>query len=294
MDLHHLSYFVEVAKQKSFTKAAQKLHLTQPTMSKMIADLEKELGVLLFYRKGKHVEMTDGGYAVFAQANKILESVQDLRLRLEDVRHLKVGSIRIGLPPTIGASFFPKVIADFHQRFPAVSVHLMEVGAKAVEQGVKDGSLNIGVTVLPTLEKEFHEFPFFSEDLVLLVNKNHKLASRHEVHLIELYQESFILFREDFVLHDRVIESCQRVGFIPEIVCKSSQWDFIGNMVNANLGIALLPKTLCDKLQLQNICFIPRIVPTIPWHLGLVWKKDSYIPLATQELIQLTKTMLVD
>lgn len=105
MDVRQLTYFTEVAKQQSFTKAAHKLHVTQPTISKMVRQLESELGTTLLDRSSKHVQLTDAGDVVFERAIQIIQMVDEVHLALEDMEHLKTGHLTLGMPPLIGILF---------------------------------------------------------------------------------------------------------------------------------------------------------------------------------------------
>lgn len=292
MDLRNLQYFLEVVRHNSFTKAAQALYITQPTISKMIQNLEKELGVVLFERVGKRVELTDAGEVLLQQAQTMVKSFENMTSQLNDLTELRKGRIRIGLPPMIGASFFPKVIGSFQDRYPGITLKLFEDGAKKVEEDVGAGVLDIGVALLPTNEDVFDYFSFVKERLLLVVHPSHRLADREEVSLIDLEEEKFLLYREDFALHNRIIAECLRAGFQPNVIHKSSQWDFISEMVAANLGIALLPETICSDLDPDRFRFISLINPTIPWHLAMIWRKDRYLSLAAREWIRFMQTNL--
>ena len=114
MEIRNLEYFLEVARTKSFTKAAQNLFITQPTISRMIKNLEDELEVELFERLGKGAELTDAGQTILFQAQNIVTSVRSLSGDLSDVMQLKKGQINIGLPLMIGANFFPRVVGEFN------------------------------------------------------------------------------------------------------------------------------------------------------------------------------------
>jgi len=292
MDIRHLQYFVEVARAGSFTKAAQNLYVTQPTISKMVKTIEDELGVALLDRSGKRMELTDAGEVIFRQAETIVKSFEQLSTELDDLMQLKKGHVRIGLPPMVGSHFFPKIIGAFRDRYPLVTIHLVEDGAKKIEAAVGDGSLDIGVVVLPTDEEKFHSFSFVNEPLMVLLHPANPLAGRDRLSLTELAQESFVLFREDFALHDRIIAECVRSGFQPRIVCESSQWDFIREMVAANLGVTLLPEPICRGLDESRVRAVPLTEQTIPWHLGIIWRKDRYMSFAAKEWLRFTKAHL--
>ena len=210
MDIRHLQYFLKVAQLKSFTKAAQALYVTQPTISKMVKSIEEELGVVLFNRFGKQVELTDAGQIIFIQAQDIVHSFQHLSSELDNLMNLKKGHIRIGLPPMIGSSFFPKVLGKFREQYPDVTIQLVEDGAKKVEIDVENGVLDIGVVLFPTNGEMFDSFSLVKEKLMLLVHPSHWLADREVVSLSELAHEPFVFFREDFALHDRYLSFAAR------------------------------------------------------------------------------------
>ncbi|MDR0267088.1 cidABC operon transcriptional activator CidR [Paenibacillus sp.] len=294
MDIRHLQYFMEVARLQSFTKAAESLYITQPTISKTIRNIEDELGVTLFDRSNKKIELTDAGQIIYEQAQPIVKSFHSLSAELGDLKNLQKGHIRLGLPPMVGASFFPQVIGQFHKKYPQVTMQVFEDGAKKVEKDVESGLLDIGVAVLPTEEDLFHYFSFVREKLMLLVHPSHHLSGHDAVPLAELADESFVLFREDFALHDRIITECVRVGFQPRIVYESSQWDLISGMVAAGLGIALLPETICRELDQERIRILPLINPSIPWQLGMIWRKDRYLSFAAREWISFAKNILME
>ncbi|WP_028550535.1 cidABC operon transcriptional activator CidR [Paenibacillus sp. UNC451MF] len=292
MDMRHLQYFLEVAHWKSFTKAAQALYITQPTISKMIKNLEEELGVILFDRIGKRIELTDAGAVLLTQAQHIVKSFDDMTSHLDELMKVKRGRIRIGLPPMVGSNFFPRVIGKFREEYPGITLQLFEDGSKKVESEVGAGELDIGVILLPTNDELFESFSFVKQRLMLVVHPSHPLAESKEASLIDLKDDSFLLFHEDFALHDRIIEECERLGFIPDVVYKSSQWDFISEMVAANLGIALLPEAICRELDSKRLRTIPLTNPMIPWHLAMIWRKDSYLSFAAREWIAFTQNML--
>jgi len=292
LDIQHLKYFVAAASEGNFTRAAEKLYVSQSAISKMVKSLEEELGVTLFDRSSKHIKLTDAGEILFSRAQAMIKSFESLIAELDDLMELKKGNLHIGLPPMAGAQFFPKVIQEFHQKYPNIQIQLVEDGAVKIENDVKTGALDLGVVVLPVKDTLFHSFSFVCEPLMLVAHPSHRLSGRQSVRLAELENESFILFRKDFALHDRIISECLQAGFQPKVINESSQWDFISEMVTANLGIALLPETICRQINQKKISIIPLIEPIIPWHLGIIWRKDRYLSFAAREWIRLTQLLI--
>lgn len=293
MDILHLSYFLEVARQKSFTKASQTLRVSQPSISKVIKTLENELNVTLLERSGREIELTDAGKAIFEQAQHVVLEFQDLASELTEVFNLKRGEITIGLPPMVGSRFFPKVIGLFRQTYPLIQIKLIEVGSKQIEVGIEDGTLDIGVIALPASLDSFEIFSFVNEALQVVLYRDHPLAGNRTLTLSALKEESFVLYKEDFSLYDHILSQCQARGFRPAIACQSSQWDFIVEMVGAKLGIALLPETICKELDPQRFCSIPLTDPVIPWNLAIIRKKNRYLSFAAREWLKFTLNILV-
>ena len=194
MDIRQLTYFNEVAKYKSFTKASNVLHLSQPTLSKMVRSLEDELDMELIDRSARQIELTEAGEIVYEQGQVILESLDHLSTHLYDLMNLKKGKIKIGIPPLIGFLFFPSIIKKFKTLYPDVQIQLNEYGANKVEEEVGDGKFDLGVVVLPMDEDAFDVVPFVSENHMLFVHHSHPLAGKESVEMKELHDEAFILF----------------------------------------------------------------------------------------------------
>ncbi|OXS78043.1 cidABC operon transcriptional activator CidR [Domibacillus enclensis] len=288
MDIKHLQYFIEVSNFNSFSKAADHLFITQPTISKMIKNLETELGVELFDRSRKKLVLTDAGNILLEQAKLVNKAFQHLQTELDNLLELKTGHIRIGLPPIFDAHFFLKIIGLFHEMYPGITFQLKEEGSKSIEEAVAQQELDAGVIVLPTQEDLFHHFAFMEEDLMLILPTSHSLAEKEQVELADLASESFILFNKDFALNDRIISSCSNAGFQPKVISESSQWSFIEEMVASKLGISLLPESICRHLS-EHVCAVPVTNPSIKWHLAIIWGKNQYLSYAAKEWLHFTK-----
>ncbi len=292
MEIRHLEYFSEVARQLSFTKAASTLHVSQPSISKAIKNLENELGVPLFYRS-KQLELTDAGKAVLINAQHVLSAFRNLTTELSDITELKKGEIKIGIPPIIGAAFFSKLISRFKVLYPTVEILLTEVGSKKIKQGVDDGSLDIGLICnTPMKNSSFEAVQVIKDPLMLIVHHEHPLSVYSEVDLSDLEGEPFILYRDDFTLHDRILEECSKKGFYPNIVCQSSQKDFMIEMVEARLGIALLPSKIALTIQNAAIISLKLTHTNLNLELGMIWKRNKYLPFAVNEFIKLAEPIL--
>ncbi|MFM1652660.1 LysR family transcriptional regulator [Brevibacillus sp. B_LB10_24] len=292
MDIRHLSYFSEVAKHLSFSKAASALHISQPSISKAIKSIEEELGVPLFYRSTKQLELTDAGKAVLVNAKHVLESFDNLTSELNDIMEIKKGEIRIGIPPIVGAAFYSKLIIRYKALYPAIDIILTEVGTKTIKQGIEDGSLDVGlICSTPVQNDSLEAINLLKDPLMLLVHRDSDLAARQMVHISDVKNEPLILYRKDFSLHDRILEECAKNGFSPKVVCESSQKDFLIELVEARLGVTFLPEKICREIANPEVVALPLQGSELGLELGLIWKKGRYLPYCVRQFIELTKEM---
>ncbi|MCM3764185.1 LysR family transcriptional regulator [Neobacillus niacini] len=289
MEIRQLTYFTEVAKEKSFTIAARNLHISQPALSKMVKNLEDELGVQLFDRSEKFLHLTDAGEQLYERAQKLLFEFESLSESIRDTEQLKKGHIKVGIPPVIGTSYFPKLIAGFRQLYPGVILSILEEGAMNISDRVEDGSIDAGVIILPVDETKFDFIPIFSDENKLIVHRSHPLASKEVIDYEDLKDESFVLLNETFKLHHHIIASCRQSGFEPNITIKSSQWDFIAELVAMNQGISILPRPILDKFNSGMILQIPINHPSVRWDIAIILKKGRYTSYALRRFIEYVK-----
>ena len=284
MNIHHLEYFLEVVRQGSFSKAAVAMHITQPSISKMIKDLEDELGVTLFYRNARQIELTDAGLALVEQAQQVVFQFRHITQELDDVVHLKKGKVRIGIPPITSSSLLPRMLGEFSREHPQIQMQLCEFGSKKVRPGVQDGSLDIGIVCsLPDAEDDVDAFPFINDPLRLIVHPAHALAQLSTVPFSALEKESFVLYSQDFSLYDKIVDRCRLEGFSPKIICETSQREFMTQMVAAGLGVALLPATICASLDPNRIVSVQFADPQIYLQLVIIWRKNRYLSFAARK-----------
>ncbi|MGN7940471.1 LysR family transcriptional regulator [Virgibacillus sp. 6R] len=286
MDLQQLKYFVEVARQKSFTKASHILLVSQPSISKLIKNLEDELKVTLLDRSERKIELTDVGRIVYEQALKIIQSVEDVYSSVDELVHMEKGTIHMGLMPSIGVLLFPKILAGFKSKYPQIDIDMVQYSAKQLTRKVKQGEIDLGVTVMPVDTELFEIIPLLSEELVVIVDNEHWLVEKESVHLAELKHESFILLTEDYVLHDVVKRACVQSGFEPKIAFKSSLWDIMGEMVATQVGISIIPRSMVSRFNNENVHAISISYPSIDWEVVLIYKKNKYLSFAARAFIK--------
>jgi len=240
MQLHHLRYFEAVARHGHVTRAAHELHIAQPSLSKQIQALEAELGVVLFDRVGRRVELTEAGRLLLPYARRVLREVADARRALQQWGSLEHGQVAIGAPPTVGAHVLPRALAAFHQRYPAIELRLLEMGAARLAVLLEEGAIDLAVISVPFPGLASAEL--FSEELVVAVAQDHPLAQQRTIRSAELAEEQFILFPEGYELRSRTLEFCRAAGFEPQVALDGGETDTVMRLVAAGLGVALAPR----------------------------------------------------
>jgi DNA-binding transcriptional LysR family regulator len=292
MDVRALRTFVEVARRQGFTRASETLHVTQPAISKMVRALEEELGTPLLLRERRRVTLTHAGRMVLERAQGILDALRVMEEEVVELSALRRGRLRIGMPPIVGVAFFPPLLGEFHTAYPGIVLELREEGSHHIEALVMERELDVGAVVLPTDEKAFGTMPFVHDELRAVLHPSHPLARRQSLVLRELEGTPFVLYRPEFALHGHILDACRRAGFTPHVASESSHWDFIVAMVAANIGVALLPHTICRQLDRRQVRTVPLAKPVIPWDVALIWKRDRHLPPATRAWLDLAQRRL--
>lgn len=293
MDMHHLRYFIEVARQKNFSKAASVVHISQSAISKMIKDLEAELGMPLFNRSAKSVQLTDAGILFLDRAQQVVSMFNNLTTEFENELKLEKGKITIGLPPITEATVFAQILGEFRKNYPQIDIELYEHGSKNVELKVLEGTLDIGIVCRIPDERTYDAFSLANDPLKVIIHPEHPLSKLPEISLLSLSNESFVIYRDDFSLHDEIIDQCRLAGFQPKIVFETSQRELMIQTVAAKLGIAFLPSKLCSELNQQQIAAVPLVQPQI-WHqMSVIWKKGRYLSHAAQLWLTFAKKYLL-
>ncbi|MEM6051669.1 LysR family transcriptional regulator [Erwinia sp. P7711] len=284
MDVRALRYFVEVVRQQSFTRAAEQLYVTQPTISKMLRQLEDELGCTLLIREGRKLHLTDTGQAVYQRGMTILQEFKQLEAEISDINDLKTGELRLGIPPMVGMQIAGSISA-FRQRYPGVELKISEFGGLTVQQAVLSGSLDIAMTALPVADDlPLNALPLMSHPLCVLVPRTREWLRRTHIPIAELASQPILIYNEEFSLNRQLMKAFQSSGFTPQIAVRSGQWDFLAAMVQAGMGVAILPEPICQRLDKKHLLWLP-LESDLVWKLGLIWREGSYLSKSAQAWI---------
>ncbi|MFG1300413.1 LysR family transcriptional regulator [Xanthobacter sp. V3C-3] len=288
MELRTLRAFVEVVRQGGFSAAAKVLFATQPTVSKAVKQLEDELGVPLLDRIGHRSQLTAAGEIVYRRALTLLAERDGLVAELDDLRGLRRGSLRLGLPPLGASTLFAPLFAVFRARYPGIEIRLTEQGSKRLEEMLMEGELELAGSLLP-VKTGFDGQPVRLEPLLAVLPRLHPLAGRERIGIGALQGSPFILFEGGFALNQVLEDACGRNGFAPQVAARSGQIDFIVELVGAGMGVAFLPETIARQRATPSVALTLLDEPGTQWHMAIVWRQGSYLSHAARAWLELTR-----
>ncbi|GGA78790.1 LysR family transcriptional regulator [Brucella endophytica] len=288
MNLRTLQAFVEVVRQGGFSQAAKTIHATQSTVSKAVKQLEDELGAVLLDRSLPRAALTTAGEIVYRRALAILTEREDLTTELNELRGLKRGVLRLGLPPIGSNILFAPVFAAYRNRHPDIDIRLVEHGSKRLEELLLTGELDIAASLLPVAE-EFEWQDVRREPIVALLPLSHPATGEGAVALGALASLPFILFESGFALNQIILDACARQGFSPEIAVRSSQIDFIVELAATGMGVGFLPRMIAEQRRHPAVRLVAIDDAQMEWHMALVWRRGAYLSHAAKAWLDLAR-----
>jgi LysR family hydrogen peroxide-inducible transcriptional activator len=241
MELHQLRYFVAVARVGNFSRAAERCHVSQPSLSQQIAKLELRLGQRLFDRLGRRVILTDAGRMLLERAEAILSAVDDAEQRLRGGEEWEGGQLAIGAIPTIAPFLLPRPLDRFARRHPAVEVTVHEDVTQNLLAASLAGELDLVILATPANDERLVSEPLLTEPLLLALPAGHRLARRRRITLADLSDERFIVLNEVHCLGQQVLAFCRVHDCQPRIACRSAQIATVQALIALGQGVSLLP-----------------------------------------------------
>lgn len=257
MEMHQLRYFLAVAKTGSFSRAAEECHVAQPSLSQQILKLEDELGEKLFERLRRRTILTGAGELFRRRAERIVREVDEARREVQDLQGELRGKIELGVLPTIAPYLLPKIVRVFTEKHPAVEVIVHEEVTSRILTALENNELDLALMSPPLPESRVELDELFTEELLLTMPAGHPLIRKKTVTLEDLAPEKFILMQEGHCLGEQALQFCRERGFHPQITCRSAQVETIQALVEAGLGISLVPEMArrepCRRLAYRSL-----------------------------------------
>jgi LysR family hydrogen peroxide-inducible transcriptional activator len=285
MELHQLRYFVAVAQASNFSRAAERCHVSQPSLSQQILKLEHQLGQPLFSRLGRKAVLTDAGRMLLGRAAAILSAVDEAERRLRDGDEVRGGRLAVGAIPTIAPFLLPRVLDDFGQRYPQVELTIHEDVTRHLVRLVLEGELDLAIMALPLADDHLQIEPLFAEPLFAALNRHHPLARRRQLTIQQLSAERFILLNEMHCLGEQVLSFCRAKECQPQIACRSAQVATLQSLIALGQGVSLLPE-MARRADKSKRLVYRRLAQDQPSRtVAVVWHRHHFHSPATEQFL---------
>lgn len=242
MELLQLYYFMQAAKQENITKTANQLHIAQPALSQTIKRLEKELGLPLFDRRGKHIYLNDYGKIVAHYTQQIFSSITSMKDEINDLSQKDEYSVSLSM--LVASSLLPKLLKEFRTKEPHIQLTIHQSINHDYQESDHD------LTIYATNQKQQNDILLLKEQLVILLPKQHPLANRSQISLADLKDDAFISLEKNSSLHQMLVEYCHQSGYDPNIQLYSDNPNTFREILDLGIGVTLIP-----SITWQNISF---------------------------------------
>ena len=283
MTLTELRYVVTLARERHFGRAAERCHVSQPTISVAVKKLEDELGIPLFERSKSSIRVTETGQRIIEQAQRVLDQVGVIRDMAQDGKNQLNSPLKVGAIYTIGPYLFPHLLPELRRAAPEMPLYIEENYTANLRQKLRHSDLDAIIVALPFDEPEVVTLPLYDEPFVVLLPADHPLTKKDEITAEEMSKEQLLLLGPGHCFRDQVLESCpplvdaitQRAdGGQPELVTEGSSLETIRHMVASGLGITVLPLSAATAIKYQeDILAVRPFAAPVPFRtVALAWR----------------------
>ncbi len=289
IELRHLRYFLAVAEELNFGRAAESLNITQPSLSRQIQNLEKELGIILFERNPRQIKLTAPGQIFLTEAEQILLRFDQAIRIIKRANRGEIGQLTVGFQGSSVYDIIPISIKVFRERFPEVEIIMQHMTTSEQLIALSENNLDVGFVTPPITDANLELEILLQEPLVLALPENHPLAAHSEISITALANEPLILASRDrgCGLHEQIFDIYQKAGLHPNVVCAAREMQVMLGFVAAGMGISLLPSHV-KNFQRTGVVY-RTLNPEAPiTALGIAWKPENITPilLAFLEIIR--------
>ena len=289
MELRQLEYFQMASRLRNITRAAERLRVSQPNITVAIKKLESELGIQLFDRSQKQLSLTPEGEVFLNRIELALRNIQDAVLEVNDYKQLQKGTIKIGIPPMMGAYLFPKIFSSFRHRYSHLDIYLYEEGSMTIREQLERDELDFGIIIISNASTNLQLLPMSRNQIVACVPESSPLASKDCLSYEDIAGTDLIMLKEGSFLRQLILEEMRAADVEPNTVLESNQIITIKGLVSRGVGISFLLDIVMEDSP--GIKAVPLANPLFV-DVGLAWKKDRYISKAAQSFIDFCKNIL--
>lgn len=281
MELRHLRYFVAVAEEMHFGRAAERLGVSQPPLSQQVKDLERELGAELIDRSRRKIRLTHAGRLFLEEARLALSQAEKAARTARRAHRGEVGTLSVGFVGSATYEVLPEALRSFRKRYPNVGLELQTMHGAQQAEAFREGRIQVGF-LRPPVDDSLATRTLLEETLVAALPADHPLAGARKVSLSELAGEDFVLAPRPAgpAVYDRIVGLCQEAGFSPSVAQESAELQTVAGLVAAGMGVALLVGKPEHLLQHRGVAYREVVDPGATWELAVAWRKDERSPVA--------------
>ncbi|WP_340084330.1 LysR family transcriptional regulator [Siminovitchia sp. FSL H7-0308] len=279
IETRHLVYFKTVAEHLNFTKAAKHLNISQPPLSYQIKQLEELLGVPLFHRTNRKVELTDAGKYFYEVTIKTLHNLDNHIDHVRKIGKGEIGSLRIGFGGSVIYDILPKIIRSIRQRYSELKLTVQQLTTFQQVNALKNGEIDIGILVPPINEESINILPIRKEEFIVCLNKNHPLSSRKEPLAVQLFSNEDVIMTPHYAgigYYESVINLCKRGGFTPHVAQTAQEQLTIVSLVASGLGVAFVPLSTANIYH-ENVVY-RTLQEKVYKETAIAWNKGDVTP----------------
>lgn len=286
MNLKALEYCVEIARQGSFTKAAQTLHVAQPALSMAVSRLEDELGVALFNRATRQISVTAEGQLFLAHAEKCLQGLAGARRELQDLDQLHSGEIRVGVPPMYGIRHIPELLMQFRARYPGIAMHVVEGSADDISERLATRNIDVALLESQRVNPQWQSEWLGSDEMVLCMNQEHALAGFASIPAERLQDQAMLVFDNTFLQRHLLDTFCSNACVQFNIALESNFVPLVIAATRNGMGAS----TLLRSVQIQEAGLVGvSFEPAQFMHFNLCWRANEYLSQANRRFIEIAR-----
>ena len=288
MEFRQLRYFVTVAQELHFGRAAERLDITQPALSKQIRVMETNIGIKLFFRTKRSVKLTPAGEVFLKEAQQLLQQAEKAIAKAKRTAKGEVGKLTIGFTATATYTVLPELIGRFRSSHSQVEVEMLELCTEAQVTALNQGEIDLGFLHPPIDTRGLEVYPLLSEEFVVVLPKQHSLMVKELLSLKDLAQESFLLHprSEGPFLYDEFFKLCRQNGFRPQIVKEVCNHQTRICLVAAGMGVTFVPAGLETSISSDLVC---KPIKNLPFKLefAAAWRSAITMPVLQKFLMLL-------
>jgi len=292
LDFGQLEAFVQVAAHHSFSRAAEALQLTQPSITARIQALERELGEKMFERGGRSVRLTDAGTILLPYAERILQMVREAKESVEEVRSVQAGRLRLGSALTISTYVLPRILRTFHSRYPGVEVMVHTGRSEQVLNMLLSDEVQVGLAH-SLIHPDVETVDLYADEVILVANPDHPFAANRQATIEEVGSQPVILADRGSSYYGLTHGLFRQAGVVPNVAMELDSMEATKRMVEEGLGIALLPRVCLERELKQGLLTEVAITnaPAISRQIALIYRKSRKRVRTVQAFLEVLRSI---